>query len=100
LITCSIKLLWQRKKLISLRVEIRQLSMCDFFLFGIADSYPSFLLQIDNWFLHIPYQDKDMFLLDLFYHITWQAKKWCLKNISICYNCYVSLVKYSYPFYM
>jgi hypothetical protein len=40
--------LWHRNMLISLRVEIRQLSMCDFFLFGVADSCPYFLLRIDN----------------------------------------------------
>jgi hypothetical protein len=68
--------LCQRNMLISFRVEIRQLSMCDCFLFGVADSCPYFLLRIDNWFLHIPYQDMDIFLLDLFCQITWHGKNW------------------------
>jgi hypothetical protein len=38
----------------------------EFFFFGVVDSFLYFLLWIDNWFLHIPYKDMDMFVLDLF----------------------------------
>jgi hypothetical protein len=55
--------------LISLRVGIKQLPVCDFFFCGVVDGFPYFLLRIDDRYLHIPYQDMDMFVVYLFCHM-------------------------------